>query len=134
MPRTPALIAVVEDDARVRVALERLLGLSGYLVRSFACGEDFLARGQDRQPDCLVLDLNLPGISGLEVQARLAGAAPSLPMVVITGQDSSARRARALAAGASAYLCKPIDREDLTRAIEHAIKTKAVTATTEEKR
>ncbi len=134
MPHPPPLIALVEDDPRVRIALERLLGLSGYAVECFACGEDFMASAPTREPDCLVLDLNLPGMSGLELQERLVAAARSLPTVVITGQDSSAGRARALAAGASAYLCKPIDREDLMHAIDHAIDTRAATALTEEKR
>ncbi len=134
MQRAETLIAVVEDDARVRMALERLLACVGYAVRGYTSGTDFLAQPLQREPDCLVLDLHMPGLSGLDVQARLAASGRTVPVVVITAQDTQAERKRALAAGATAYLCKPVDRDELTGAIEHAIANKAAIATTEEKR
>lgn len=113
-------IALVEDDADVRLALERLLGSAGFAVRACASGEELMASMGD-VPDCVVLDLHMPGLSGLEVQARLAEARPTLPVVVITGHDTPESRARALGQGAAAYLCKPVDDEALLAAIDAAI-------------
>jgi FixJ family two-component response regulator len=122
MGNTITHIAIVEDDARVRVALERLLQSAGYAVLSFDSGDQFFDRGAAQNLDCLVLDLHMPGMSGFDVQRQLRSEGRVVPVVVITGQDSALARERAFAGGASAYLCKPIDREELTRAIEAAIR------------
>jgi FixJ family two-component response regulator len=121
MAHAAALIAIVEDDTRVRTALARLLGWSDYTVLSFAGGDEFLGHHMEREPDCLVLDLHMPGLSGFEVMQRLTAGGRTIPTVVITGQDSPVARQRAQRHGACAYLCKPVDRDELTRAIENAI-------------
>lgn len=76
---------------------------------------------QSRRPDCVVLDLHMPHINGFEVQARLAGLVPPLPVIIATGHDSVEARERAIAAHPAAYLRKPLDEEVLLRAIEEAI-------------
>jgi DNA-binding response OmpR family regulator len=122
MGNTTTRIAIVEDDARVRVALERLLQSAGYAVLTFDSGDQFFHRGAAQDVDCLVLDLHMPGMSGFDVQRQLRSGEHVVPVVVITGQDSELARERAFSCGASAYLCKPVDRDELTRAIEAAIR------------
>jgi FixJ family two-component response regulator len=121
------MVAIVEDDARVRVALERLLRTCGYAVQSFVSGDAFLTDRNRHAADCVVLDLHMSGASGFDVQRQLQSEGRVVPVVAITGQDSPGARERAMAAGACAYLCKPIDREDLTSAIEDAIRRSAGT-------
>jgi len=114
------LIAVVDDEELVRRALTRLLRSAGLAVRPFASGREFLARRRDEPLDCLVLDLNMPGLNGLEVQRRLRRLGDTLPVVFITAQDDPAIRGLCLEAGASACLCKPLDRQTLLEAIGRA--------------
>jgi FixJ family two-component response regulator len=115
------VVAVVDDDERMRIALRRLLRMGGLEVELFASGAEFLASLADHQPHCVVLDLNMPQLDGLAVQARLTESGIRLPIVVVTGQDSAEWRERALAGGASAYLQKPADGEALLEAIRSAI-------------
>jgi FixJ family two-component response regulator len=114
------LLAVVDDDADVRVALTRLLASAGFVVETFASGPDFLRSLEHHEPDCAVLDLHMPQMSGFEVQAALAGHS-AVPVVAITGQDSPESRARALELGATTYLCKPVDADALLGAIAKAV-------------
>jgi FixJ family two-component response regulator len=125
MVHAPPVIAVVDDDASVRTALGRLLTTRGYEVTGFACGEAFLATSDARAPDCLVLDLHMPGMSGFDVQQQLAARGSALPVVVITAQDSAVARSRAVAAGASACLGKPLDPVALIGAIECAMESRS---------
>jgi FixJ family two-component response regulator len=115
------LLAVVDDDADVRAALTRLVGSAGFAVETFASGAEFLRSVEDHEPDCLVLDLHMPELSGFDVQGALAGAHADVPVVVITGHDTSESRARAVQLGAKAYLCKPVDDEELLAAIGIAL-------------
>ena len=115
------VIAVVDDEEPIRKALSRLMGTAGYEVETFESGTAFLARVEQHAPDCLVLDLHMPGVNGFEVQARLGQTAPSLPIVVITGHDIPEAGERVLAAGAAAYLRKPVDGQTLLDAIASAI-------------
>jgi FixJ family two-component response regulator len=115
-------IAVVDDDESVRKALQRLLRASDLDADTFASAQDFLASlPHAPPPDCLVLDLQMPETSGLDLQRQLARAGPQLPVVVITGHDEPGMQARCLAAGASAYLRKPLEAGTLLAAIEAAI-------------
>lgn len=102
-------IAVVDDDASVRKALSRLLAASDLAAETFATGEDFLESLRGRVPDCLMLDLHMPGMSGLEVLHALGEAEIRLPTVIITGHDEPETIKRSLAAGAAACLMKPLD-------------------------
>jgi FixJ family two-component response regulator len=115
------LLAVVDDDADVRVALTRLVSSAGFAVETFASGAEFLRSIEDHEPDCLVLDLQMPEMSGFDVQGALAGDHAAVPVVVITGHDTPESRARALQLGARAYLCKPVNDEALLAAIGTAI-------------
>ena len=117
-------MAVVDDDASVCRALGRLLRAAGYAAQTFASAEEFLRRqgqgqGQGR-PDCLVLDVQLPGLSGLDLQKSLATAGDSLPIVFITGASDPAARVQALANGAAGFLLKPIDGVALLDAVSRA--------------
>jgi FixJ family two-component response regulator len=114
-------LAVVDDDAEVRVALTRLVASAGFAVETFASGAEFMRSVEDHEPDCLLLDLHMPGMSGFELQAALAEAHPAVPVLVITGHDTPDARVRALDLGAKAYLCKPVDDEELLAAIDRAI-------------
>ena len=115
------LLAVVDDDADVRVALNRLVSSAGFAVETFASGAEFLQSIDDHEPDCIVLDLHMPEMSGFDVQGVLAVGHPSVPVVVITGHDSPESHARAVQLGAKAYLCKPVNDEALLAAIGAAM-------------
>jgi FixJ family two-component response regulator len=116
------LVAIVDDEEPVRKALRRLLLAAGIDVETFASGDELLESVKIHRPDCAVIDLHLPGLTGLEVQQRLARAGIRLPTIIITGHDQSGTAERALAAGASAYLHKPLDEERLLAAIESAVR------------
>ena len=121
MPNDVPLLAVVDDDEDVRVALTRLVSSAGFAVETFPSGADFLRSVQDHEPDCVVLDLHMPDMSGFDVQSALAGTHPAVPVVVITGHDTPESRARAVRLGAKVYLCKPVSDNVLLQAIETAI-------------
>jgi len=115
------LLAVVDDDADVRMALTRLVASAGFAVETFASGAEFLRSIEDHEPDCLVLDLHMPEMSGFDVQGALALSHAAVPVIVITGHDTPESRSRALRLGARDYLCKPVDDEVLLAAIGSAI-------------
>lgn len=108
--KTP-LIAVVDDEKDVRGALSRLLRSAGFDVLTFGSGEEFLSYTEERAPDCIVLDLHMHGGSGFDVQRSLADSKLPMPVVILTGNDTRANRACALANGADAFLTKPVDDE-----------------------
>lgn len=114
-------VAVVEDDPSVRKALQRLLRASDHDADAFGSAQDFLDSLPASIPDCVVLDLQMPGMNGLALQRELAQAGRRLPSVIITGHDEPGMQARCLAAGAGAYLRKPLDSKALLAAIEDAI-------------
>jgi len=121
MVKTRPRVAVVDDDESVRKALQRLLRASDFDADTFASAQDFLASlPHATPPDRLVLDLQMPGISGLDLQRQLVRARRQLPVVVITGYDEPGMQARCLAAGAQAYLRKPLEAGTLLAAIEAA--------------
>ena len=115
MPGRTPVVAVVDDEQPVRRALQRLLRAAGFDVRLFATGADFMAHLEG--VDCVILDLHLPGMSGFDVQEALAARGADVPVVVLTGNDTPANRARSLANGARAYLSKPVDDETLLHAL-----------------
>ena len=110
-------IAVVDDEASVRKALKRLLRSVGHSVETFETGGAFLQSLNQEIPDCVILDLNLPGITGLDVLNSLNEGRWKLVVVVITGDDQPGVRQRVLALGASAYLPKPLDEKILLAAL-----------------
>jgi FixJ family two-component response regulator len=104
-----ALIAIIDDEVAVRRALARLLDAAGYRVEQFAGGGEFLASLRDHVPDCLVLDLHMPGMDGFAVLQAIGQLRPRLPVVVITGHDTPEARQRVAATACCACLRKPID-------------------------
>lgn len=101
-------VFIVEDDAAVRDSLEVLLSLNGYRIQSFACAEDFLEVYQP-SAGCLLLDIRMPGMSGLELQAALLQKPPALPIIVMTAHGDVATVRTALKSGAVDFLEKPVD-------------------------
>ena len=118
------LIAVVDDDQSVREALENLISSVGFAVKVFASAEAFLDSDASLKTDCAVLDLSLPGISGFELQRKLATDGLSTPVIIITARGDDKARAEALEAGAVAFLKKPFKEEVLLAAIDSALKRK----------
>lgn len=118
---TRAAIAVVDDDAAVREALEGLLRSAGFPVLLFASGEEFLASVRTSDTACLVLDVRMSGMSGLELQDQLNAAGIHIPIVFMTAHADSSVQARALAAGATEFLQKPFDDEELLAAVARAL-------------
>jgi FixJ family two-component response regulator len=114
-------VAVVDDEEPVCRALRRLLCSAGFRVETFSSGAAFFERLPARRPDCLVLDLHMPQMSGFDVQARLTELGEQLPVVVITAHDTPQSRERAVTAGAAAYLRKPADDKALLEAVTTAV-------------
>jgi CheY-like chemotaxis protein len=119
--RTARPIAVVDDEDSVRRALERLLRANGMDVVTFRGGDELLEAMQTLTPQCIVLDLHMPKMSGFEVLEAIMRSPNEAPVVVITGHDSPEARDRALASRAAAYLTKPIDEHLLLGEIAAAV-------------
>ena len=117
-----SVICVVDDDESVREALRGLMRSVGFAVNVFASAEEFLDSDHLRNTDCLILDVRLPGMNGLELQRQLATSHSEIPIIFITSYEDDEVRARALNAGAVAYLLKPFNDEDLLNAIDAALK------------
>ena len=120
-PGDPA-IAVVDDDLSVREALRNLFRSVGMQVETFASAQEFFSTPRSSNPACLVLDVRLPGLSGLDVQRRLAGSSSEIPIVFITAHGDIPMSVRAMKAGAVEFLPKPFRDEDLLDAVRQAIK------------
>ena len=119
------LIAVVDDEESVRRALARMLSASQFETEAFASGAEFLDALRTRTPDCAILDYQMPGMNGRDVQRQLARAQIRLPIIVITAHDQPALREQCLADGAVGYLAKPLQREQLVGLILDAIRQNA---------
>jgi FixJ family two-component response regulator len=117
-----AIVFVVDDDISVREALESLVLSAGFEVETFASAQDFLAHRRPDGPSCLVLDVRLPGLSGLDLQKRIREASREIPIVFITGHGDVPTSVRAMKAGAVEFLIKPFSDRDLMDAIQQAIK------------
>ena len=110
-------VAIVDDDVSIQRALGRLLYTVGWHAVTFSSAEAFLQTGMQASPDCLVLDVWLPGMTGVELLEHLAKMGSTLPVIIITGRDDLQMRMRAVQAGAVAYLLKPLDGQDLLQAL-----------------
>ena len=120
-PPATALVFVVDDDASVRKSLARLLKAAGYEAETFASVRDFLARRPHDGPCCLVLDVRMPGLTGLELQEALAGKGHRTPIVFITGHGDIPMSVKAMKDGAVDFLTKPFDVENLLEAVQRAL-------------
>jgi FixJ family two-component response regulator len=116
-----ALISVVDDDASVREALKGLLKSAGFRTEAFASAEEFLHSGQLATTSCLILDVGMPGMGGLELQRRIVAVNHQVPVIFITAQGDEELRARALEAGAADYLYKPFSEQALLGAIHRCL-------------
>jgi FixJ family two-component response regulator len=121
MPEPTAMVFVVEDDPSVREALAGLIRSAGWNVEVFVSAHEFLAHPRTDAPSCLVLDVGLPGLSGLDLQVRMAQLNNDIPIVFITGHGDVPMSVRAMKAGAVEFLTKPFLDQDLLEGIQVAI-------------
>jgi FixJ family two-component response regulator len=117
------LVAIVDDDDSMRSALEDLLVAVGMTARAFASAEEFLKSGQQHRTACLIADIRMPGMSGLELQANLNAANCRIPTIFITAHGDSRMRLQALRAGAVEFLAKPFDDEALVDSVRAALES-----------
>ena len=115
------IVAVIDDDPSMLRAAENLLDAHGFATKVFASAEEFLARGVATQVDCLLLDIHLGGMSGIELWRQLKGSGSMLPVIFMTALDDEAMREQALKAGCVAFLRKPFEARQLMKAIKKAV-------------
>ena len=115
------VVFVVDDDPSVRRSLTRLLASAGYAVEAFASAREFLARERHAGPCCLVLDVRMPGLTGLDLQGALAAAGRRMSIVFVTGHVDVPMSVKAMKGGAVDLLTKPVDAKDLLKAIQRAV-------------
>ena len=115
------VISIVDDDESIRAATKGLLRSVGYEVETFASADLFLESGALRETECLILDIRMPGIDGLELQSRLNAEECHVPVIFVTAHDDTTNRQKALDAGALAVFRKPFDADEFVAAIEAAI-------------
>ena len=125
MPRVP-LIAIVDDDEALRTSLDNLLRSVGFRAHGFSSAEAFLRSNHVHETACLILDVRMPGMNGLELQRQMVAANWQIPIIFMTSHVDDEARARALDAGAVAFLYKPCREEDLLQAIDAALKHSCV--------
>lgn len=122
-----ATVFVIDDDADVRGSIEGLLKSAGLRSKSFETAEQFLEEEPSGGPGCLIVDVSLPGISGLEFQEKMRKAGRQIPIVFITGHGDIPMSVKAMKAGALEFLTKPFDDQDLLSAVEHALERDSAT-------
>jgi FixJ family two-component response regulator len=118
--RTEKMVAVVEDDQSYRVAVQRLLKSAGFSVQSFASAEDFLRSGRQHETGCLITDIRMPGMSGLDLQAKLNTDHCPIPTIFITAHGDEDMRLQAMRGGAVKFMVKPFDGEILLESVRAA--------------
>lgn len=116
-----AIVYLVDDDASVRRTTERLIRSMGYYVQTFASAQEFLSFARPRGPACLVLDIRMPGMTGMELQQKLQQSARLVPIIFITAHGDVPIAVQAMKAGAVEFLTKPFKSRDLKRAIQTAV-------------
>src|SRR5215217_6195032 len=120
--QVPAIVHIVDDDEAFRIATDRLLRASGYVVETYESAERLLQKlPDDASPSCILLDIRIPGLSGPEVQERLSALGSNLPIVFLTGHADIRTTVQVMKAGADDLLTKPVTRDELIGAIERAI-------------
>ena len=120
-PSYPGWVAIVDDDAPMRDALMDLLDEAGFPACAFASGEEFLASGRHDECSCLITDIRMPGMSGLDLQSRLNAERLRVPIIFITAHGDERMRMQALRAGAVEFLAKPFDDEVLLDTVRAAL-------------
>ena len=122
MSKAP-LIAIVEDDEFFRQSMRRLMRSLGYTTEAFASAADFLASRSLDETACLIADIQMPGMTGVELHARLIEAGHKIPTILVTAYPDEARQVRALKGEIVCYLLKPFDDNDLMRCVQRAIES-----------
>jgi FixJ family two-component response regulator len=120
VPKPQRIVAIVDDDPGMQISLSDLLGARGYGTSVFSSAEDWLERGASQRVDCLLVDVYLGGITGIELQRRLRASGSTLPVILMTGRHNETTRSQALDAGCVSFLCKPVPMAELIEAIEKA--------------
>ena len=123
--RAPGVVHVLDDDASVRTALARLLVAMGYEVKVHASAASYLLEPQSGAPSCLILDVRMPQVSGLEIQDALARLRRTVPIIFLTGHGDIPMSVQAMRAGAVDFLTKPVKREKLLAAVRTAVAGRA---------
>jgi len=118
------IIAIVDDDISIRKSLDRLIRSAGLGVLVFASAEEFLNSAHPRKADCLILDVQLPGMSGIELQRKLVASHYEIPVIFITAYEEEGIRAQALRDGVGVLLVKPFGEQALVKAVNEALKPK----------
>jgi len=121
VPKTQTLISVVDDDESMREAIRGLMKSLGYAAVAFASAEEFLSSCQIPRTSCLITDVQMPGITGLELHHRLLAAGKIIPTILITAYPDDSARERALGDGVVSYLSKPFDENDLPTCIRSSL-------------
>ena len=121
MPQSTSVVFVVDDDLSVRQSLELLIESAGWRVEAFGSAAEFLRRRKPDAPSCLVLDVYLPDLSGLDLQRQLAEIEKTIPIIFLTGHADISMSVRAMKAGAVDFLTKPFVDRDLLESVEHAL-------------
>ena len=121
-PTDGPLVAIVDDDELFRRSIERLVRSAGFTVEAFGSAEDFLERGDMDRTACAILDMKLPGMSGLDLQQRLIAKPTPIPVVFVSAHDEAMMQASALRAGAVAFLKKPFDNSTLLDVLSRSIR------------
>jgi FixJ family two-component response regulator len=119
--RKTRIVAIVDDDDSMRSALQDLLDAEGLPSRAYASAEEFLQSGQQHETACLIADIRMPGMSGLDLQARLNAARCRIPTIFLTAHGDAKMRMQALRAGAVEFLAKPFDDEALVESVRAAL-------------
>jgi FixJ family two-component response regulator len=115
------MVAVIEDDESYRLALRRLLKSAGFSAQSFASAEDFLNSGQQHETGCLIADIRMPGMSGLDLQSKLNSDHCPIPTIFITAHGDEKMRLQAMRGGAVKFLAKPFDGDTLLEGVRVAL-------------
>jgi FixJ family two-component response regulator len=126
MTNNQFIVMIVDDDESIRRAARRLIKSYGFPVETFASAEDFLSSGRLHETACLVLDVQMPGLNGLELQSRLITDGHRVPIIFITACNDENARAQVLKAGALGYLVKPFEEADLLTAINVALRRQEI--------
>jgi len=135
VPNTSPTVFVVDDDISVRESLEFLIRDAGWQVETFTSAEEFVSRPRDFNPGCLVLDISMPGLNGLELQKRVAVERPDMPIIFLTGSADVPMTVQAMKAGAVEFLTKPFSGSTLLSAVGKALaRSRALTARDAERR
>jgi len=131
-PSNAPTVFIVDDDVSFRESLEALIGAAGWRPEAFASSKAFLAHRRVAGPSCLILDVNLPDLNGLELQAHIADGQADMPIIFVTGYGDVPMTVRAMKAGAMEFLTKPFDKDVLLVAVRDAIGRSLATAGQEE--